>query len=257
MGQLCDPENSGVTSKRIGLSKLHASCSDNKLRCLRTFLSRRPHGLGRCVCHWVLVLYLSLQTVGGRNVASSFTGTRCCCCCFAIVCLLFSEVASVRLPSQSQFRSMPPPATRWQLSLRSMLKVSTFVELCFSLPRNVSAFAVTFFVTLGVCLYKSLGLLNIRSQAYFACVLRPLMDLYRDVQTVLGWLCQWALAPSWSLVLLLFCLSGSVCGSGDFLFAMGVEGSADFSNRWHPQVQNRRAVPMGTVPWRVAEKPNM
>ena len=121
----------------------------------------------------------------------------------------------------------------------------------------MSAFAVTFFVTLGACLYKSLGLLNIGRQAYFACVLRSLMGLYRDVQPVLGWLCPWALAPSWSLVLLLCFLSGSVCGSGDFLFAVGVEGSADFSNRWHPQVQNRRAVPMGTVPWRVAEKPNM
>ena len=31
---------------------------------------------------------------------------------------------------------------------------------------------------------------------------------------------------------------------------------ANFSNRCHPQIQNRGAVPMGTVSWRVAEKLN-
>ena len=48
----------------------------------------------------------------------------------------------------------------------------------------------------------------------------------------------------------------NMLGARHIEIAISRQPRGNFSNRWHPQIQNRGAVPMSMVPWRVAEKLN-
>ena len=54
----------------------------------------------------------------------------------------------------------------------------------------------------------------------------------------------------------ILCVSETLLGAGHIEIAISRQPQGNFSNRCHPQVQNRGAVLMGMVPWRVAEKLN-
>ena len=54
----------------------------------------------------------------------------------------------------------------------------------------------------------------------------------------------------------ILCLRNSA-GARHIEIAISRQPYGNSSNRWHPQVQNRGAVLMGIVPWRVVEKQKM